>query len=122
MIFAAQTDWGVVGQNLAVLLIGLISTWNLYKTNKTQKTVEKTAQTVEVVKTLSDGAMGLQKRALAEVTAAKAAITRHPEDEAAAATAMKDYLDHALKEAKINGLERKLDEVKKGAALLGLVS
>lgn len=120
-MFAAQTDYGAIGQNLVVLLIGLISAWNLYKTNKTQKTVEKTAQTVEVVKTLSDGAMGLQKRALAEVTAAKAAITRDPKDETAATTAMNDYLDHALKEAKINGLERKLEDIKKGTVLLGLM-
>lgn len=101
-----QHDWLYIGQSVFLFVIGLISSWNAYRANRTAKTVDVTAKTVNVVHDLVNSQSGMTKKALAEVTAAKALLTEgkqgHSLDVSAAEAAMADYLDHVKKQAKVD--------------------
>jgi len=94
------TEWKDAGQAAGMFALGALMVWNKWQQGKT-------AKTVEVIHALTNSSMGLQKKQLAEVTAAKAAITRSGPDAQAAALdqrsadqAMADYLDHVSKQSK----------------------
>jgi hypothetical protein len=94
-----QHDWLYIGQSVFLFVIGLISSWNAYRANRTAKTVDD-------VHDLVNSQSGMTKKALAEVTAAKALLTEgkqgHSLDVSAAEAAMADYLDHVKKQAKVD--------------------
>lgn len=92
---APTTDWASLGQNFFLLLVGLLTAWNAWR-------AKKTAGTVEQIHTLTNSAMGLSLKSLAEVTAAKAAITKDPTDLKAAGEAMNAYLVHVAKQAQVD--------------------
>lgn len=79
------------------MTLGVLQAWVIYKQNKTGNRVEE-------VHSLVNSAMGLQKRQLAEVTAAKAAITHSPADLKAAEIAMSEYLEHVKGQEKADAL------------------
>jgi hypothetical protein len=94
-VTSPNTDWSSLGQNLFLLLLGLLTAWNAWR-------AKKTAGTVEQIHTLTNSAMGLSLKSLAEVTAAKAAITKDPADLKAATEAMNAYLSHVSKQATVD--------------------
>lgn len=60
------------------IVLGSLQAWNVFRINQVHK--------------LTNSGMTAQKKMLAEVTAAKFAITKDKTDKANADTAMKDYL------------------------------
>lgn len=82
----------------AAVALGLLQAWAAYRQHKIAKTVDQ-------IHTLTNSAMGWSKRTLAEVTSAKAAITKNPTDQQAADTAMADYLDHVSRQSKVDAGE-----------------
>lgn len=89
-----MTDYGAIGTAVAV---GFIAVMQVYQSHK----AKQMAKTLDTVHTLTNSSMGLQKKALMEVTAAKAAITRSKQDEEAAGVAMADYSAHMEQQAKV---------------------
>lgn len=81
----AETSTITVG-----IVLGALQAYNSWKQSQTNRTVDK-------IHELTNSAMTQQKKMLAEVTAAKAAITKDPVDADAAAEAMKDYLQQVGK-------------------------
>ena len=79
----------------AALVLGGLQAWNTYQQKKTSKTVNE-------VHVLVNSNMGLTLHALAQVTAAKAAITKNDMDIDDANDAMAKYLDHVEKQAKVD--------------------
>ena len=63
---------------------------------------QRTASTLHEVHVLANSAMEMTQKALAEVTAAKYAITKDPADKLAADKAMSDYLAHVRKQSELN--------------------
>ena len=86
------SDWKDAGQAVGMFALGVIMVWNKWQQNKT-------AKTVEVIHELTNSSMGLQKKALADVSAAKAAITKDPLDVKASEAALADYLAHVNKQS-----------------------
>lgn len=86
------SEWKDAGQATGMFILGALMVWNKWQQGKT-------AKTVEVIHALTNSSMGLQKKALADVSAAKAAITKDPEDIKASEAAMADYLDHVKKQS-----------------------
>ena len=82
-----MTDYGQIGTAVAVAFLGFMSVWN-------RRQASKIAKTVDTVHGLVNSQMTTTKRALAEVSAAKAAITKDPKDIASAKAAMNEYLAH----------------------------
>jgi hypothetical protein len=91
----ALVDWSDLISKLILGLIGAMSAWTVWRSQKTAGTVDK-------VHTLTNSAMGIQKKSLAEVTAAKAAITHDPTDIEAARVALLDYTDHITKQSAVD--------------------
>lgn len=90
-----KTDWFAIGQNLLLLLVGVVTAWNAWRSRKNEATLNK-------VHVLVNHAMELQKKSLAEVTSAKALITHNPLDIEAAGKAMAEYQDQVRKQSSID--------------------
>ena len=95
-------DPASIGTFVGLALIAFLQTWNARRTKRVEQKVAITAETVEKVHLLTNSAMGLQKKALAQVSAAKAAITHDPEDQKIADSALSDYLEHIGKQSKVD--------------------
>ena len=87
-------DWKDAGQTTFMFLVGVMMAYNAWRAGKT-------AKTIDVIHVLTNSQMTLQKKSLAEVTAAKAALTvgqpGNAADVASAKAAEKDYLEHVAK-------------------------
>ena len=88
-------DWFTVGQNLLLLLVGIVTAWNAWRSSKNTATLNK-------VHVLVNHQMELQKKALAEVSQAKYVLTKDPLDKAAADLAMSEYLKHVERQSVID--------------------
>jgi hypothetical protein len=125
-----QHDWLAIGQSFGVFVLGVLAAWNKISQSKTAKTVEATADKVsdindqalenakkleenaedtrftrlmvDKIHGLTNGTMTAAKRTIAEVTSAKALITKNPVDQAAAEDAMNDYLRYITAQLGIN--------------------
>lgn len=75
----------------AAIVLGTLQAWNTWNQRKT-------ARTVDQVHVLVNSQMTITKKALAEVTSAKAAITLDLMDISAAQKAMEDYLEHVARQ------------------------
>jgi hypothetical protein len=127
---APQHDWMAIGQAVGVFIVGVLAAWNKISQVKTAKTVEATAdkvsdlndqaaenakkleensedtrftrQMVDKIHGLTNGTMTAAKRTIAELTSAKALISKNPTDQAAAEDAMNDYLKYVTAQLAIN--------------------
>lgn len=89
-----KADWFSIGNNLLLFAIGVLTAWNVWRSQRNTSTLNK-------VHVLVNHQMELQKKALAEVTAAKALLTNDPSDRAAADLALADYKQQVKKQATI---------------------
>ncbi len=101
-------NWTALGTGLAVAFVAFMQVWQNWRAGQIAKELaintaktNKTAQTVDEIHVLTNGSMALQKKTLAETTAAKSAITKDPADIEASRLAMIDYQDHVGKLAKV---------------------
>lgn len=85
-------NWNQLGQNLFLLLVGALTAWNAWRSSKRDVVQGQ-------IHALVNSAMGAQKKTLAEVTAAKAAITHDVADVEAARVAMRDFQEHISKQS-----------------------
>ena len=86
-----------------MVTIGAVQYWNGHKQDVANALARDTH-------TLVNSQMGAQKKLLADVTAAKAAITKTPEDKQAAADAWKDWQDHVAKQNRVDDEHRNKKE------------
>lgn len=112
----SEPNWLSAGQAVFTFAIGIMTAYNAWrgqradaiakataaKVSNTAAKVEAVAGTVAEVHTLVNSAMGVQKKALAEVTSAKAAITHDEADRLAAKEAMDDWLKHVGKQSAVD--------------------
>ncbi len=89
------SDWTALGTGLGLAFVAFMQVYNNWKGNQRDKQIAKVVD-------MTNGTMGLQKRSLAEVTAAKAVITKDPMDVEAAKIAKADSDDHDLTTEKSN--------------------
>jgi len=99
-----MTDYGAIGTAAALIYIAFVQA-------KNERSRKKTAKTVDEIHTLTNGAMTAQKKLLAEVTAAKAFITKDTKDLQAAADASKDYISSVQVQSNLSDIETKKPNV-----------
>ncbi len=92
-----EIDWTYLGERAFLAFLGICTAWNTWAGNKRSKRLEE-------IHALSNSAMGTVKKALAQVTAAKAVITNDWGDQKMADDAMKDYLEHESRQHKADKL------------------
>ena len=87
--------WIGLGQSLCLFIIGVVTTWSAWRNKKNSRIISD-------VHILVNSQMGITLQALAQVTAAKAAITNNDVDIDDANQAMTKYLDHVEKQARVD--------------------
>ncbi len=89
-------NWTALGMGLATAFIAFMQVYNSWRASQRDKNVAVIDSKVNKVVDMTNGTMGLQKQSLAEVTAAKAVITKDPADEEAARSAKASFDEHVM--------------------------